>query len=681
MDYRVITEASDVKDAVERLQRELDQEPLAAIDCETYLAGQETIYGFKDPYTNKVRIVQIKTRTGLPYLFDIKALPEKALGPLIALLRRPDVVWIAHNMKFDWKMLAVNLNARLKKIYCTLVAAKILGHATGTSARGAAGNSLKDLIRDFLDLPIDKTEQKSYWGGSLTKSQLDYAAADVVHLIPLYDIFVTAFEEDYQCTEAVSLEMEVLPVVCKMELNGIPLDVDMYRKVQLCAQAAIPALLKELCDHFDIKMQRTFNPETKKFELQPAKMNFNSTKEVQALFHRHGIMVEDTQEETLRAFSERFPILDTFIKYKKLAKQLSVDYEAYIHPITGRIHPTFDQTGAATARFSSSEPNLQQVPKIDITVPDHLVDPSWGTRYFDKDKQKYLLNYRYCFRASPGCVMASADFSGQEVAVMVVLSGDPFMINVLNKPQKVWSDEKQKYVDNLEADLHSQIAAEMFAVKPEEARNKHPKFQGVTYRDLAKRRVFGLAYGATEHSVAEELGIPVEEARKIIRDFFKPMPVLKRWLDKMAAFAEKTRTTVFGLGRIRFLGDLPHKDKGAIGRAGRNTPIQGTSALMMKKSLIEIDLAIEERFGNMIAWTLLCASIHDEALCEVPLYLFGKPDYNETLLPTDRYADYPPEHRGPARLIISAMDRGSNFFLKGIVPDRASCGIGETWTK
>jgi len=672
--YTIVADAEGLKAALSHLDREVQVEPLVALDTETYSTGVTTIYGFSDPHTNAIRLIQMKTRNGNTYVFDLKRLRRPQA--LFDFLNRDDITWVAHNAKFEYKMLLVNCKVELKKIYCTYIAGCLIGYATGMSIRASCGLGLKDLLRDFMSVEMDKTEQTSYWGGSLTTEQYDYAASDVLHLIELHDILRSAIDDEYESAEAMQLEMDVLPVVCEMEVRGIGFDLVMYRRVQQCAKLALPAITRQLCEAFGTTMQRVYVLEEKRFSLVPAGINLNSRDDMLASFLKVGIELPDLQAETLKNLAETYSIIQIYLDYKLLSKQLSTDYEKYIHPVTGRIHPTFNQVGTATARFSSTHPNQQQVPKLDIRIPDQLVIES-DKKYFDKKRNGYYLNYRYCFSASDGGYIASSDFSGQETSIMAVLSMDKTMIDILNRPQLALIDGK--WVENPDADLHAQTAALAFGIDPKDARTKHPKWNGKTYRDGTKAVTFGTCYGQSEHALGPQLGISVDEAKQIINRFFKPLPGLKRWLDDAARAANLTRLSVFALGRTRFLNDSRHADKGAVGRAGMNVPIQGTGALMMKKALVFLETRLKSLRKLGIS-AYIVGTVHDEVLVE---FLTPPEQYwDHTDYPGDhRLASYIPEQRYIVNAILECMDLGSNFFLKDIVPDRASCGVGRTWTK
>lgn len=138
-----------------------------ALDTETYPSGlptapalEKTGSAFTDPYTNKVRLVQIKAEAyDEIYLFDVVALEaNKALAPLVHLLNVPHIEWIGWNLKFDYKMLSVNLGAKLKKVYDLQLTSDVMGYATGDQAYVARGRGLKDALRDFCNVKMSKNK-------------------------------------------------------------------------------------------------------------------------------------------------------------------------------------------------------------------------------------------------------------------------------------------------------------------------------------------------------------------------------------------------------------------------------------------------------------------------------------------------------------------------------------------
>lgn len=685
--YYVVTTAEDAQQICEYLAGE----SLLALDAETYPNGQtgpkayydpkkaEKKLWISDPYLNNVRLIQIRARDSEAYIFDLQQLDADGFKHLLDLLASPTVTWLGHNLKFDYRMIAVNLGVRLCKVWDTMLAAICMGYATGDNAFWSRGAGLKDVTRDLLDLHMDKTEQASNWGARvLTEQQLQYAADDLLHLFDLHDVMAETIETEFGMTGGVQLEFDVMPVVADIEMNGIHFDPVMYAAVQEAAKAYIPALEEKLCRFIDwpmmpvpplvrLKTGRVLQPKPSSFE-DGGKSPLDSQPFMLKALKAKGIPCENLKGDHLESLADFYPILSDFGQYKDLSKQLSMSYLDWVHPVTGKIHSEFNQSGASTGRFTSNNPNLQQVPKMDIEVPEALIEKFKAViaPYFDSKKGKYLLNYRYCFIAPEDWEMASADYSGQEICVMVALSGDQNLISVLWQPE-LCEDPSQPgsgiMIPNMKADLHAMTAELMWGKTHgvtcwTAKKMEFPGMPGKKFRDIAKSIVFGNAYGKTGAGLAADWGIPLEEAEDIIELFFKPYPTLKKWLVGRGEYADKTRMAHYGVPetgivRLRMVNSDRHTDRGALKRAGMNTPIQGTSALMMKLALVHLRRELAGTGAEM------CGTVHDEVLVR-----------------------YPQANRDQVRAGINAgMKAGSNMFLRDVVPDKWSIGTGRTWCK
>ena len=673
--YSLVTDDTEVQAVCEYLSTET----LLAIDTETYSNGKRgpAIYytdkveqrlWISDPWLNHVRLVQIRSRDSDSFLFDLQQLSDYGLQCLRDLINKPDITWVGHNLKFDYKMLAINLDARFAKVYDTMVATIIIGHATGDKAMWARGVGLKDVVRDLLDCYLDKTEQMSNWGArALTDNQLQYAADDLLYLFDLYDTLSTTIEADYGMAGGAQLEMDVLPCVAELELAGIHFDVELYRRVQRAARYYLPTLEEALCAFINwpmiavppmvrIRTGRLTMPKPSKFEGE-TKSPLDSQKFMLAKLRELGIPLDNLKGDHLESMSDGYPILKELIAYKDLVKQLSLNYEDWIHPVTGKIHSELNQNGASTGRFTSNNPNLQQVPKMVIPEPD----------------TKEELCYRYCFIVPDGWLMASADYSGQELRVMAVLSSDPNLVRIHDEEYtppyvpapdgKLNDNGTPVLVKNMAADVHAASCELVFSSHGITCWNAkttpYPGGNGKTYRDVIKTVVYGLAYGKSSEGLAKDMGKEAEEVKKTIIDpFFKPYKTLKRWLDERGEESNTTRMALYGVPetgivRLRMVNSDRHSDKGALRRAGMNTPIQGTSALMLKMAMVVLVPRILSMGGAV------CGSIHDELLVRFP-------------------AERKTEFRAA---IDEGMRVGSNTFLRGVVTDKWGIGIDTHWSK
>jgi len=627
-----------------------------AIDTETYQdpAKPSTNYGFADPFTNKVRLIQLKAKGSATYIIDLQQFHINELVALKKFLNNPEILWVGHNIKFDYKMLKANLGVSLHQVWDPMIASQMIGHACGTNFGKARGHGLKYTAKDFLGIEVNKHEQISYWGGSLTEQQLNYAANDVEHLLELktklHTALTTSYPEGFGMTSCMQDEMDLIPVLGDMELNGVGFDLEMFRVVQAAAKAAIPGLVERICNSFGIGIQRGF------MGIQPA-INLDSPKQLLEMLAKNGIEVESTEADVLEEAAKLYPQLEDLIEYKKLQKALKFPYDEWVHPITHRIHPSYNQLGAGTYRLSCNDPNLQQVPKLMLRIPDKLVDTNKHSKYLDQNltnkvgKNVYLVSYRCCFVSKSGHHMIGSDFSGQELCIAASLSGDPLMCNILSQPDKLPDGSK-----NPDADLHSIAANGMFPeVSIAEIAEGAKDAKGMKYRDYGKILNFSTIYGKTAEGYAKDWGIPVQQARTILKGYAKKFSVLWDWLERLSSEGEATRLSLFPEtfpeARYRFLNDNGKGDAGAISRAAKNTPVQGTGAIMVKKSLIRLHR--EMKGSNCF----LILTVHDEIGSEAPV-------------------DEAPEWTSKIR---SSMEEVANYFLQGRVPGRADARFGPSW--
>lgn len=652
LNYRFVTSPEDLRQAL----HDLSSCSEIALDTETYQdpTKPSTPYGFSDPFTNKIRLIQLKGEHTLPYVVDLRFFEGNELQPLKDFLASPLVLWVLHNGKFDYKMIKVNLGVRLMRIWDTMIASQLIGHACGTAFGKARGHGLRAVLKDFLGIEVNKDEQASYWGGQLTDLQRQYAANDVIHILQLKKKLLTAltapYPEGYDMAVATQLEMDLVPVLGDIEINGIAFDPEMFKLVQAAAKAAIPALVERICKSFGIGIQKGF------MGIQPA-VNLDSVPQLMEVLKRNGIEVESTEADVLEEASKVYPKLQDLLEYKKLQRALKFPYSAWVHPITKRIHPSYNQLGAGTSRLSCTDPNLQQVPKLMLKIPDKMLDLTKHAGFRDKKasekagKDVYTVSYRHCFVASVGYLFGDADFSGQELCIVAAMSEDPLMCKILSEPELLPDGSK-----NPAADLHSIAANGMFPeVSVEDIAKGATDAKGEKYRDKGKILNFSTIYGKTAEGYAKDWGISTQAARKILKGYFSKFSKLGAWLERVSAVGEATRLSRFPEGfpeaRLRFLNDTGKSDAGAISRASKNTPVQGTGAIMVKKSLVRLWRETLDTNCRLIL------TVHDEIGFEAVT-----------------------EEAESWRVKIKAsMEDVANYFLKGLVPGRAEAKLGSTW--
>ena len=270
-------------------------------------------------------------------------------------------------------------------------------------------------------------------------------------------------------------------------------------------------------------------------------------------------------------------------EYEKILTSYGEELLAKINPITGRIHPHYQQLGASSGRFSCSKPNLQQVPADNI--------------------------YRNCFVSRPGFYISTADYSQQELRIAASASKDPVFMEMFFKKMEVHSRTAEF--------IHGIPWQEINKARKDENHPKHKEYKRM--RDVAKSVSFLSLYGGQAYGLSRRLGIDERKAQDILDSFFAPIPKLKAFMDKVAERAVLNKYVANLGGRKRYF-TLPHpsdpefnKIKGKIQRISVNHIIQSSAADMMKKALAGFYKIYKDNKNVNLMLT-----VHDEIAAEHP---------------------------------------------------------------
>ncbi|TAK43419.1 MAG: DNA polymerase I [Betaproteobacteria bacterium] len=361
------------------------------------------------------------------------------------------------------------------------------------------------------------------------------------------------------------IELPVLPVLLKMERNGVLLDA-----AKLTAQSH--ELGKEM-----------FELERKAHQAAGQPFNLNSPKQIQEiLFERQGLPVKrrtpsgqpSTDEDALAELAPDYPLPKLLLEFRTLAKLKSTYTDKLprmVNPQTGRVHTTYSQAVAVTGRLASTDPNLQNIP---VRTPQ-------GRRI------------REAFVAPPGWKIVSADYSQIELRIMAHLSGD----------------EGLRHAFAHDLDVHRATAAEVFGLPLAQV--------SADERRTAKVINFGLIYGMSGFGLAQSLGIERATAQAYIDSYFARYPGVKRFMDATRERARRDGFVETVFGRRLWLPETqsgsPARRQGAE-RAAINAPMQGTAADLIKLSMI----AVHDWLAREKLRTRLIMQVHDELVLEVP---------------------------------------------------------------
>lgn len=515
-----------------------------------------------DPLTAKLFLLQIATKDKA-YVIDCQKVD---ISPLKPILEADRPLKLAQNAKFDYSILKAQRDISLGSVYDTMLAERIITCGISRDI------SLKSLADKYLGIKLDKTIRETFADpnnpalrGKFTKEQLDYAARDA---IILHEIFKqqTKLLQKEGLVETAKLEFAVVPVVAEMELRGSLIDQDKWRahiaeliEKRNIIRTDIQNDLRHLSDYSQVDLFGNVNDS----------INLDSPLQVLEAFKKLGIDLQNTSEATLTKTDH--PLAKKLLEYRGFEKMITSFGESIlekIHPLDKRLHPDFLQLGADTGRFACNNPNLQQIPAES--------------------------GFRSCFIASPGYKLITADYSQIELRIMAEVSEDPAFLEAFNS----------------DVDLHSLTASQMFRIPIEEV-DKDKRFQ-------AKSINFGLMYGRGPTSLGLQIGLSVEDSRKLLDVYFSTYKKVKRWLDNVGHDAVR-------YGYVRTLGGrkrwfiMPDKADpeyqrliGSVERQGKNTPIQGTSADITKYALVYIADEIKKQKLD----AHLIHTVHDEIVTE-----------------------------------------------------------------
>ena len=547
--YQVIKTESELRRAVEQL--------------ETHSAiGLDTETTDLDPYNARLRLIQLAAADGVR-IIDLDAFgngdfaQNPALDTLKRLLAAPRPIKIAHNAKFDAKFIKHNLGVDLGGLFDTLLASQLISAGDIEERHG-----LDVVASRYLNESVDKTERLSNWNFALSEAQLEYAARDAAILLPLREKLIERLKSD-SLVRVAQLEFECVISVTNIELTGFYLHKDRWLEQLAIVEKRRAELADDLQEILgkDAAQGSLFGPAR-------ANINLDSHQQLTEALNRMGIPVPDsTRNWKLQPLAAQYPVVATLLEYRTVQKALTSYGEnliELINPKTGRLHADFRQIGAPTGRFSCTNPNIQQVP--------HAVE------------------YRRCFSGFPANrKLVIADYSQIELRILAEFSGDQGFIDAFNSG----------------ADLHRVTAAQVFNVALDQVTKEQ--------RDFAKRLNFGVVYGIGAQRFSLMTGLSVSEAEGVLRKYFATYRGLDNYLKEAANRAVRERSARTASGRlVRFRFDENDRQQISMTqRNGKNTPIQGTSADILKRALH----LLEDQLHNTSA--KIVNIIHDEIVVEV----------------------------------------------------------------
>lgn len=559
-DYRLIL----TEDDFQKLLADINTSPVIAFDTET--TGLDRIASFPIG-------ASLSWKNGsaayIPLHDNHRQLPESVVkGYLQQILGNRQQAKVAHNVKFDLQMLH-NIGILVEGPFIdTLIAS----HLNDTSERG---HSLDDCCLRHLGYVKIPTKSLLDKQGSMLSAPLDdlceYACEDADFTLRLWGILEVYIREKSLQRVFHEVEMPLVPVITRMELTGVHLDVEMLAKIS----EKLAIKIGQLEEHI--------------YEIAGEKFNINSTKQLQViLFDKlkiHEVLGLKRLKKTKTGFStdvsvleqmEAHPLGKALLEYRTLSKLKSTYVDSLpqlLHPKDERLHTNFQQTGTTTGRLSSNDPNLQNIP-------------------IRSDEGREI---RKAFSASQkDWVIISADYSQIELRILAHLADE--------------NNLREAFIAG--QDIHTATASKIFGVQAAEVTGNQ--------RAQAKAINFGIIYGMGPQRLARDTGVTMREAKDFIDRYFATYPGIRDYIERSINFAREHEYTMTFTGRRRTLREINEtKDRMVLSNAQNiavNAPVQGSAADLIKIAMVRVQKKLDE--SQLRARMLL--QVHDELVFECP---------------------------------------------------------------
>lgn len=488
---------------------------------------------------------------------ETKFVPAEFLDKLSSVFQDKNIELIGHDLKRLVKALSIISKIEVQNsLFDVMVASYVLNP-------GSRAYDIPSLVFKILGKELTAASGQESLFGLDTRIQ----AYEIFLVYGISFLLKKELEKIDDLGLFEKIEMPLIPVLAKMEENGVAVD---------------RGQLGELSDRVSKKIKE----ETKKiYEL--AGMEFNISSPVQlreVLFEKLEIPTDgvkkgktglSTGAEELEKLRGLHPIVDEISVYRELAKLQNTYIDTLpllINSVSGRIHSSFNQTVAATGRLSSSDPNLQNIP----------IRTELGREIRD------------AFVAEKGYVLVSADYSQIELRVVASLAEDKKMIEIFEKGE----------------DIHKATAAAIHGV-PLEKVTKEMRYS-------AKEVNFGVLYGMGVYGLSWRAEIPHAQAKEFIAKYFEEFSGVKKYIDRTLEFTKVNGYAETLFGRRRYIPELNSTNyqlRSAAERMAINHPVQGTAADLMKMAMIDVHKYIKENFKDGEVKMIL--QVHDELVLEV----------------------------------------------------------------
>ncbi len=556
-DYRLV----DREDKLEAMLEELSNAGQFAFDTETTNT---------DPMRADLVGLSFATAPGKAWYVPVghregEQVPvEQVLAKIKPVMEDPGVAKCAHNANYDLTVLG-NYDFVPRNVdFDTMIAAHVLG-------KKALG--LKNLALDVMG--VEMTPISELLGTGRKQKTMDqvsiqdvtyYACADADYTGQLWAKFEDELHKQELRHILSQVEIPLLPILVTMQRHGIALDAGMLHEMSRNLNDQLTELVLEIYN----SVGHTVNINSPQ---QLSDLLFNELQLPKTKRTKNGY---STDANSLEFLKDHHPVVSKILDYRQLSKLKSTYLDSLpelINPRTGRIHTSYNQTGSATGRVSSSDPNLQNIP----------IRTELGRQ----------VRRAFVAENSPDWILMSADYSQIELRVLAHICKDQALVDAFGKDE----------------DIHTTTGALMYEVPIDKVTSD--------MRRIAKVLNFGVIYGLSAYGIAQQTEFSPDQGQKFIDSYFASYPGIRDYVESTKKQARDLGYVSTLLGRRRYIPDIEASNmhvRQAAERIAINMPIQGTAADIIKLAMIRVHQRMEEQ--GLQSKMLL--QVHDELLFELP---------------------------------------------------------------
>ena len=486
----------------------------------------------------------------------------------------------AHNANYDMTVLA-NYGINIRQIaFDTMIAAHLCGRTrTAIGLKPLALSLLKEDMTPIEDI-IGKGRNQVTMDKIEIKKAGEYAAADADMTYRLVDVFTSELEENDLRHTFDALEMPLVPVLVKMQRDGVAIDTDALAPMSVELGEQVDAITETMYDI--VGHEFNLNSPIQLGDVLFNELHLPPTRKTPSGNYTTNAAALDGLKEFLDSGNaegvdpKAYQVLDLVLEYRQLSKLKSTYVDALpalVNPHTGRIHTEYKQTGSDTGRLSSTEPNMQNIP----------VRTELGRR----------VRSAFVAENAPEWTLLGADYSQIELRILAHYSRDEGLVSAFLNGE----------------DIHAATAASVYDVPIGDVDSE--------MRRVAKIMNFGVLYGLSPFGIRQQTGFSADEGRQFIDTYFAKYPGIERYID---GIKERVRTDGYVetlMGRRRRIGEIRSRSfhtRAAGERMAVNMPIQGTAADIIKLAMIRI----QQRLDELGMRSKMIIQVHDELIFEVP---------------------------------------------------------------